>query len=687
MVNRPVMMTGLRHSPDASGPGKAGTPPRVSPVISRIGARWEQHEGDTFTVAYANSLSHRLPLLYMVVAFAAVLVGLRFRSEAPGWLTLFGPLGIGSFAFWRACYWRPRAVARRTLQVLRRDLRMMSWVGAVSSFVFALWGMLLYTYGDTAEQSFIHYIIAVTLFSGILGLAHSPLTALRIAIAITIPTTSQILFSGHPNAVMVMLVQVVVTTILLFVTNGHHRDFVRLELSRQQLARREREAAQLAEENLQQATVDPLTGALNRRAILAHVEQELAMRDDPSKSGAGDRAWLALIDLDGFKHINDTYGHAAGDAVLASVAARLATFERISSFGRLGGDEFAAILDSQLDEEAVRALATALSESLRAPVLHGGAVLRLSGSVGVHRMDGRSASDCLERADAALYKAKEQSDGAVVVFSPDDEAELQDRAAVTRQFNDSDLADRLRLLYQPIIDGETGGVTGFEAFVRWSPDGTRWLAPGQFMALAEATGRTGELTRMVMARALRECRAWEYGRTLSINLAPRDVMRAGTADALARLAEEAGAPHGAIILEVTERALIADARRAEAQLQAFRAHGFRIALDDFGAGWSSLSQVHRLPLDMIKIDQELSRALVSDPGARTLVGTIISLSWQLGIDCTIEGVEDEAQAATARALGIRLMQGWHFGRPEPADVAMAAIRAEVAARPPLTLRA
>lgn len=638
------------------------------------GGRWGQHEGDSFTLAYTTSLSHRLPLLYMVVAFNALLVALLFRSEVPLWLSLFGPMVLGSFAVWRAYYWRPSGVAARSLAVLRRDLRMMSWLGAIAGFMFALWGMALYPFGDAAQQSFIHYIIAVTLFSGILGLGHSPLTALRIAIAITIPTTGQILFSGHPNAVPVMLVQVVVTTILLLIANGHHRDFVRLELSRQQLVRREREAAQLAEENLLQATIDPLTGALSRRAILARLEHELS-RTCAVTVDTTAKAWLALIDLDGFKHVNDTYGHAAGDTVLAAVAHRLATFARIRSFGRLGGDEFAAIIDPELDEDGVRALAIEMSESLRAPVLHAGAVLRLSGSIGVHRMDGRSVSDCLERADAALYKAKEQSDGAVIVFSPEDEAELLNRAAITRLFNDSDLADRLRLLYQPIIDGETGGVTGFEAFVRWSPDGERWLAPGQFMALAEATGRTGELTRMVMARALRECRAWEYGRTLSINLAPRDVMRAGTADALARLAEEAGAPPSSIILEVTERALIADPRRAEAQLQTFRSKGFRIALDDFGAGWSSLSQVHRLPLDMIKIDQELSRALVSDPGARTLVGTIISLSWQLGIDCTIEGVEDEAQAQTARALGIRLMQGYHFGRPEPADTALAVMTA------------
>ncbi|MBB3861784.1 diguanylate cyclase (GGDEF)-like protein [Novosphingobium hassiacum] len=637
-------------------------------VRRAFGESWRQKEGDSFTRAYVRSLSQRLPLLYIVVAIDCFLLAWRFRHLAPIWLTVVCPLALSLVSLWRGMHWMPSRVKKRSLEKSRRDLAMMNWVGPVSAFLFGVWAMLLYPHGDEAAQSFTHYIVAITLFSGVLGLGHAPLTALRIAFAVSVPTTTQILFINHPNAVPVVMVQIFITGILLMLTSSHHRDFVRLELSRQQLERRERESTKLARENLLQATVDPLTGALNRRAILSRLDDELARGYTGTAA-----AWLALIDLDGFKHVNDTYGHAAGDAVLAAVASRLATIARVDSFGRLGGDEFALILDADLTEHDVRVAATDLSEALRAPVKHGSAILRLSGSIGVHRVAGRSSSDCLERADAALYKAKKQGDGAVVVFSADDEAELQTRAAITRKFNDSNLETHIKLLYQPIIDAETGRISGFEAFARWSPDGRNWLTPSHFIALAEATGRTGELTRMVLTRALSECRAWEQGRTLSINLAPRDVMRAGTADALAAIVEAAGAPAGSIILEVTERALIDDPKRADAQLAAFRARGFRIALDDFGAGWSSLSQVHRLPLDMIKIDRGLSRALSTDPGARTLVQTIVSLAWQLGIDCTIKGVEDEAQAQTAKALGVRLMQGYHFGRPGPAAEAMASL--------------
>lgn len=644
-------------------------PEGLGVVLRRgLGGRWAQRKGDSFTKAYAKSLSQRLPLLYLVVFFNCTLVAWRFQTLAPPWLLLSGSVGLGSFAIWRAVYWLPHRVNARPVPTLRRDLQIMSWLGACFALLLAVWVMALSALGNVTVQSFIQYIVAITLCSGVLGLGHAPLTALRMALVVVLPISFQTLMGGHPDSFVVVLVLTVVTTLLLVMTNSHHRDFVRFELSRQRLVRRERKAAMLAQDNMLQATVDPLTGALNRRAILARLEAELAGRRTGSAA-----AWLALIDLDGFKHINDTYGHAAGDTVLAAIAARLAALTRVRSFGRLGGDEFAIILDAALDEAAVRALANDLSDALRAPVMHGNAVLRLSGSIGVHRVAGRSASDCLERADAALYKAKEQSDGTVVVFSPDDETELLQRAAITRQFNDSDLEQRIRLVYQPIVELGGRGVTGFEAFARWSPDGHSWLTPGQFMSLAVATGRTGEMTRMVMARALAECRVWEQGRTLSINLAPRDVMRAGTPDVLARLADNAGAPPQSIILEVTERALIDDPKRAEAQLKAFRARGFRIALDDFGAGWSSLSQVHSLPLDVIKIDQALSRALSSDPGARALVSSIVSLAWQLGIDCTLEGVEDEAQAETARSLGVRLMQGYHFGHPAPAVDVMAGL--------------
>lgn len=608
--------------------------------------------------AYAANLSHRLPLVYCVIIIDQAVLATKFEGIAPPLLTLWIPLVLSLLFLWRGIYWLPVFAARRPRQRVARDLAIMSRLGGVFALMTVTWALCLYPWGDRDQQSLVQYIVAVSCYAAILGLGHSPRTALSVGLATMLPTTLFFLLQNHPNAMQIGVVQSVVTGLLLAVTNGYHRDFVRLELSRQQIARREREAAKLAESNHYNATIDPLTGALNRRAVLARLETEIGEGVVPP--------WLALLDLDGFKHVNDTYGHAAGDSVLRVVSDRIAELDELIAFGRLGGDEFAILLDGARGEAEISASLASLCESIRRPIDHNGVTLRLAGSIGYCPADAGDVSQCLERSDAALYKAKEKGEGGIVRFTDDDEQELTRRSAATRKFNDCTLEDRLRLVYQPVIDIDTGAYTGFEAFARWSPDGEEWLTPSSFLSLAQATGRTGELTRLVLARALAECPAWEHGRELAINLSPRDVMREAAPEAFAAIAREAGAPPESIVLEITERAVHTDPRRAIEQLARFRAKGFRIALDDFGVGWSSLSNVRDLPLDRLKIDRTLSSALVEDPGARAIGGTIVGLAWQMGLECTAEGIENERQAETARALGVRLMQGFHFCRPSAA---------------------
>jgi diguanylate cyclase (GGDEF)-like protein len=629
------------------------------------GRHWQQRPGDAFTEAYALSVSHRAPLLYIVVIFNTLLVAGCFLGTAPLPLVVLAP-AMSLIAAQRAFHWLPDKVVNRPVEQLRTDLQGMQRLGGWAALLFVSWSLGLYPYGDAGQRELLHFVIAVTMFSAILGMANSPQTALRLGVAFTLPWSLFLIATRHPDAMAITLAQVFITVILLAMTQIQHRDFVRLELSRQLLVRRERQTAELASAHYRQATVDHLTGGRNRRAILACLEEHLAAPADTV------RPWLALFDLDGFKHVNDTYGHAAGDHVLGVVNQRIGLIEGVTAHGRLGGDEFAILFDGAFDGEAVLAAARMLSQAIREPIPFNGATLRLYGSIGLFRAEGSTASTCLERADSALYKAKELGDGAIVAFGPDDEVALQRRIAVMRQFNDCALKDRLRLLYQPVVDFRDGRVVGMEALARWSPDGIEWQAPGEFLAIADATGRTGELTRLVLARTLAECRPWETGLEVAVNLAARDVVREGLAETIARIVADAGASPSSVMLEVTERALQIDPKRAAAQLIAFREKGFRIALDDFGAGWSSLSQLRDLPLDRIKLDRQLVGALTTDPGARAVTGMIVALAWQLGISCSIEGVESEAQAMAARALGIHLMQGYHFGRPEPAAQALRA---------------
>lgn len=619
----------------------------------------QQRRPDYLIEAYAASIARRVPMLYLVLVFDVAMLMLRFRHQAPGWVLAIG-LVLLTLATVRGRQWLPSRVARMTLADKRRALARMSLVGGGFALTFMVWTLLLSAHATVEQTMLLQYVLAVTAFAAIVALAHAPRTALYVALAFSIPATAVFLVSHDPGAIYLSLVQMVFTATMVLAIVTNHRDFVRMELSRQRLARQLARIARESQRNYRRATIDDLTGGLNRRAILTRLRNEVARAEGP-------RAWLALVDLDGFKHVNDTYGHAAGDEVLRAAVARIGALHGVLSHGRLGGDEFAVLFDASLDAAQAQAACTLLSAAIRQPIQFQQTALRVHASIGLYRLAEDEVSACLERADAALYQAKERGEGAVVLFGGEAETALRQRALITRQFNDSVLEDRLRLVYQPVIDLGANKVVALEAFARWSPDGVTWQAPAAFMAMAEATGRIGDVTRVVMARALAECAPWQHGVALSVNLSPRDVLRGGTVDILADLVAAAGGQADQVILEVTERALLADPRRATRQLQAMRERGFRVALDDFGTGWSSLSQLRDLPLDSIKLDRALAIALPTDPGARAVTGMIVALAWQLGLGCTIKGIETEEQAQAARALGITLMQGFRFGRPDSAE--------------------
>ena len=623
-----------------------------------------------FVEAYVAAIARRVPVLYAVIVFDVALLVLCFRGTAPTGVLMAG-VALALVAGLRGRYWLPGRIAALSLDRKRVALAAMPRVGGLFALGFMIWSLVLVNYANAAQVMLVHYLLAVTAFAAIVALAQAPRTASRVALAFSMPALAFFLTSRDPDAIALALAQIVLTATMLIAIVTGHSEFVRRETTARKLARRLARTARESRDNLHKATIDDLTGGLNRRAILQRLHNELTARGNRRR-----RAWLALADLDGFKHVNDTYGHAAGDAVLRTVAWRIGAQDGITAHGRLGGDEFALLIDADYDAEAALATCRALTRAVRQPIAFNGTELKVLCSVGLYRIDQTETSACLERADAALYLAKQQGDGAVVLFGHEDEAALHQRALITRQFHDSVLEDRLRLVYQPVIDVRDGRRHALEALARWSPDGVTWQPPAMFMAMALATGRIGEVTRVVLTRALAECAPRRNGVALSINLSPRDVVRAGLAETLSAITAECGGRTSDLIVEVTERALLDDPRRALRQLEALRTAGFRIALDDFGAGWSSLSQLRELPLDQVKLHGALAEALPTDPGARAVAGTIVALSWQLGIDCTIKGIETAAQAEAARALGITLMQGYYFGAPGSAEAALSgAVRA------------
>ena len=420
-----------------------------------------------------------------------------------------------------------------------------------------------------------------------------------------------------------------------------------------------------------QAMLDDLTGLPNRRAL------EPALQDAHArlqKDGAA--AALLILDLDGFKATNDTLGHLAGDRLLEQVARRLAgTIRSDETLLRLGGDEFAVVLPSVPGKDAVLAAAERLLSALHEPFVAGLQAERLGTSIGAAITTGTIDPErLLGQADIALYEAKRAGGDTVVMF----EAKMETRAAadntMSRALRDADFDREFRLVYQPIVDSETGELVGAEALLRWTSPTVGSVGPSDFIPVAEQSGQICAIGTWVIAAVCRQIAAWDDagpapGLTVSLNVSPRQLAQDGFDEGLLAAAAAWGVATNRLVLEVTESALVAQDGVVVERLARLRRAGVRIAIDDFGSGYSNLGQLLGVPLDMIKIDRSLLLTLASmreaaggDPSTPCKILTaIVSIAQELGAPVVCEGVETEEQRSLLRASGVPYLQGYLLG--------------------------
>jgi len=405
---------------------------------------------------------------------------------------------------------------------------------------------------------------------------------------------------------------------------------------------------------------DDLTGLPNRRALDAWVTLELA---DDRPMG------LLLLDLDGFKEINDSLGHVAGDTVLRIVGARLASaLGPGAQVARLGGDEFAALVH---DENGVRLLETALRlrNAVRRPCTVDGMELSIDASVGVAVRSGDVAAggDLLRRADVAMYQAKGSRAGALI-YDPARDEFSRDRLRIAEELRYGVAHDQIEVWYQPQVDALTGRTCAVEALVRWRHPTQGLLQPGAFLPTARRAGLMPALTEVVVEHVVADARRWhEQGLHLraSVNVAPAELLAESVIHRLCAQVDAAGLPPGALMIEVTEDSFIAEPERAREMIQKVRAHGLEVSVDDYGTGFSSLSYLRDLPLHELKIDRSFIADLLVDPRSLMIVTTTNQLAHGLGLRTVAEGVEDERTAEVLVELGIDLLQGYHFAKPRP----------------------
>ncbi len=415
-----------------------------------------------------------------------------------------------------------------------------------------------------------------------------------------------------------------------------------------------------------EALHDALTGLPNRTL---YQDRLAAAIDGGERHGA--YVGVLLMDLNGFKDVNDTLGHHAGDLLLRDVARRLSdVVSSTTTVARLGGDEFALVMPSVSGPDEPMAAARRMQETLRIPHEIDGVSVEVGASVGVAiwPVHGTNAATLLQRADVAMYEAKSGGGDQVVLYDAGRDQHNLQRLALVGELRQAIGAGQLVVYFQPKIAFDDGALVGAEALVRWDHPERGLIMPDDFIPYAERSGLLGDVTNFVLSAALRQCRIWHYEGLhvpMAVNVSMQNLLDADLPVKVAESLRACGVEASWLTLEITESSVMAHETRTIGVLDQLAGLGVRLSIDDFGTGYSSLAYLQRLPVNEVKIDKSFASALNLDAGAHAIVRSVIDLARNLDLLVVAEGVEDQRTFEALRRLGADVAQGYHLGRPMP----------------------
>jgi diguanylate cyclase (GGDEF)-like protein len=419
-----------------------------------------------------------------------------------------------------------------------------------------------------------------------------------------------------------------------------------------------------------QALHDTLTGLPNRALVLDRAEQMLARvaREPGMLAGA------LFVDVDGFKHVNDKLGHAAGDRLLEVVGERLQGAVRTQdTVGRLGGDEFVVLVETPATGTPLDQLADRLIDSLRQPVEldDGREIFSVTASIGLAIGQYSSSDELLRDADLALYAAKAEGKDRYVLFDASLNEDAEDRVALERDLSAAVQDEQFFLLYQPIFDLHTQRAIGVEALVRWRHPERGVIPPNLFIPLAEENGLIVPIGRWVLNEACRQASSWSargHSLGISVNVSAYQLGRRSFAEDVRTALGSSGLAPNLLTLEITETTLMRDVTGAADRLSELKALGVRVAIDDFGTGYASLSNLRRMPVDVLKLDRSFVAALIDGGRSRELLEAILGVGQALSLRVVAEGIEVQSQMTTLEEIGCDMGQGFLMGRPSTAEL-------------------
>lgn len=611
--------------------------------------------------AQVNALTRQIPVLYMLLLANAVALAYTHYGTAPDWMTIHSVIVLGVICIARAIAWGRARVDVDNVDACIRHLKRIRVLAVVISVLFTAWAIYMFGFGDAFQRGHVAYFISITVVGCIFCLVNFPPAALLV-VGIVLGTFV-IFFGTSDNEVYVAIAvnMALVSVMIVQIIRSFYANFAGLIETQNDLEVQHRAMIDLSRQNEALALIDPLTGLSNRRAFFATLEETVNSITDNETFA------VAMIDLDGFKPVNDVHGHPSGDELLQQAGKRLRKILGPETLlARLGGDEFGVLLKGYDSPMALMATGKELCDDLNRPFILNGVTVQVSASLGfaTYPTVARSPNGLFERADFALYHAKKNARGEAVLFAAHHETLIRHDSQIEQALRKADLSKELSLHYQPVFDIQTGQVSSVEALARWESVLMGPVSPGTFFPVAEKTGQVSFLTRVLFEKLLRDMSSWPEKLPVSFNLSARDIVLSDTVQWLIDEIKNHKIDPGRLTFEVTETAFLRDFEAARTSIRYLREHGARIALDDFGIGYSSLRYVHELEFDVLKVDRIFVAPIPHSERSRRIVKTVLDMCQNLGIDCVLEGIESESQRDVLTGMGGRLMQGYFFAKPE-----------------------
>lgn len=619
-------------------------------IIGWIGPLPEKALLDELRQQQYQALKSKTLTMYIVVLIqlgAWVLSGI---GDLPPLMSFYLPVVMMAVIAMRMMVWRRRRDEVADAECVRRRIRTTIATAWGISFMLGMYGVAVLILATPSQFAFALLFICLGSIAGAYCLAMLPYAAIPTVVVGALPSGLVLLASGERLLVAMGLDLVVTCLIVLGMVFVQYREFVGNIV------------AQAYEKQL--AESDPLTGLPNRRAFMNHLQDKAAM------AGEDENFALLMIDLNGFKPVNDNYGHGLGDQLLVQIAHRLKRLGPARAFAaRLGGDEFAIIVPSIANAADAQDYASRVLGIFARPFVVEGVTVSLSAAIGIALYPEHADDEIslIANADLALYRGKRGGGGPIVLYDKEIKAQTRRAMHLEQAMGFMDGIAEIDIVYQPIVQLDTGEIVRFEALARWTDAALGDVNPTEFIGAAERTGKVSRISERIFDTALLTASSWPLHVGLSINMSAVQLHNPSVPLMLTRLLEFYHFDPARLEIELGEAVFLKDLEAAKLTVGLLRDIGVRIVLDNFGAGYASVGYLKEMPFDHVKLDGKLMRDIDVSQPAQLLVAGMLQLCGAMGIRCTAEQIERQAQRDILERLECDRGQGYLFGRPMGAD--------------------